>query len=102
KTNLSTYNHIAVESGTARNATLSSNNGIFSDFGIVCDVYHIVEFHSFTDKRRTHGTSVNGGICANFYIVFHHYIAVLSYFAVSTVFLRCKSKTITANNYTGM
>src|SRR5690606_25605834 len=62
----------------------------------------IIQLRAGLYQGRAHGGPVDGGVGADFYIVFHHHISDLGHFFKAAVFLGGEAETIAADHRSGM
>ena len=65
KTALTCYHTILSDLGGAAHTRLSRHSSVLPYLGVMGQHDEIVEFHTFVDARRTHGSTIDGGIGTN-------------------------------------
>ncbi|MNR27692.1 hypothetical protein D3C85_1449770 [compost metagenome] len=68
-----------------------------SNIHIMGDLNEVIQFHSLSDKCRTHSGSVYRRICTDFHVILDHHISNLCDFRVSTIRLWGEAEAITTN-----
>src|SRR5690606_316029 len=101
-TYLSSEDYILSDLRTSRNACLCRRYGIRTDFHVMGYLDKVVQFHTLTNGCRTQCGTIYHGVSAYLHIVFTNDIADLRYFIIRTIFLLCKSKPVTSNDYPTM
>ena len=74
---------MASELGRAGYSGLGSDNGVLTDFNIMGNLNEVVELHALVDVCRTHSSTVNGGVGANFHVVVDNHVSYLCNFLIS-------------------
>ncbi|MNY06506.1 hypothetical protein D3C86_1392670 [compost metagenome] len=99
---LSANNRFFPQLGAARNSALCRNHTVLTHIHVVRNLDQVVQFNPFADKRRAHRSPVYRSVGPNLHIILYHDITDLPYFGISTICLRGKAETITANYRIGM
>src|ERR1035438_7381693 len=94
---LATDHYIIADFSAATDPGLRSDHGIITYFNVVGNLDKIIQLSTRFNEGRSDGRAVNGGVGANFYIVFHDDIANLWHFFKAAVLLGSKSKPVPAN-----
>src|SRR5688500_15684778 len=95
-TGLTADHYIVADLGAAAYAGLRSDDSVIAYFHIVRNLDQVVELGAAFNDGRADGSAVDSGIGADLYIIFHHHIADLRHLFETAVFLRSKTKSITA------
>src|SRR5690625_6560979 len=72
---------ISPDVGAAGYDSTPGDNGSRADAGVMTDVYQVIQFDAILDDGVLLGAAVDGGICANFYIVTNLHAPQLWHFA---------------------
>jgi hypothetical protein len=102
KTGLPTDQNPLTDLSAATNAGLGCNDGKIAHFDIMCDLDEVVQLGATFNKRRAHRGPVDRSIGAYLHIVFNDHIADLRDLFQGSICLRSKTKSIAADNGTGM
>ena len=98
---LSCYCHIVSNLCRSCNAYMCYYNAKFPYFHIMCYLYAVIYFCSFSNNSFSCRCSVNSYICSYFNPVLYFYTANLRYFKMS-VFSGDKTESVRAYNSAGM
>ena len=95
---LTAYHSVVADFCRTGNSRLGRNNRVFSYFDVMCDLYQVVEFHTFFDNRRTHCSSVYCCIGSDLDVVFEYDVSYLSDFRIFPVGLGSESESVSSDN----
>src|SRR5687767_13866540 len=97
-TGLTADHYIVADLGAAAYAGLGSDDSVVAYVHIVCNLDQVVELGAAFNNGRADSSAIDSGIGADLNIIFHHHIADLRHLFETAVFLRSKTKSITAYN----
>ena len=69
---------------------------------VMCNLTKVIDFDTFSNKRRTHCSAVNGAIGTNFNVILNDDISDLRNFLIHPVLIWCITKSVRTNHRTGM
>src|SRR5690554_4262142 len=72
----------------------SGNDGILSDFAVVCNLHKVVNFYSPANNGGAESTAIHRCVGTDFHIIFNYYIPNLWNLFVFAIILRGKTKTV--------
>ncbi len=82
---LSGEDDVVADAGASGDAGLGDDEAVFSDLDVVRDLDEVVDFRSFADDGSPEAGAVDGGVCADFYIIFDDNNSALRDFGVFTL-----------------
>ena len=100
---LSAHDDVVFDGDTSGEAGLSGDDDVLADLDVVADVHEVVNFRAATDAGFVEGSAVDGGVGADFDIVFDHQASDLGGLLVASSFrIADVAEACTAQNSAGL
>ena len=90
------------DSGAPCYGSAPSNRSVCTNANIVSNLHLIIDFYTVFNDRILYGTTINGGIGTNLYIIANPHAASLWNFDPALIAITRKAKTVCANHGTRM